>query len=96
MITCEKGDEVRVTVTFDSGGTPRDPTTVTFKIVLPHGLSPVTYVYGTDVQLIRDGVGIYHVDWLTTVQGNAPWSMRGTGAVQRTAIGAIYVNDTVP
>ena len=77
----DKGDLVRCTGTFtNSAGTVVDPTVVLFKVKSPAGTT-TTYTYGTDVEVVRDSAGVYHVD----VDGNAAgqWYYRvystGTG-----------------
>jgi len=62
-------------------GNPVDPTTVTFKMREPgQAVAQATvYVFGVDAQLIRDGVGLYHVDWQTTLVGDHCYQFQGTG-----------------
>lgn len=63
------GNVVRCSVTFtDSVGAALDPTTVSCTVTAPETL-PVTYVYGTDVELVKDSVGNYHIDLTANTQG---------------------------
>ena len=56
------GDLVRCTGTFTTDGTTvHDPTVVKFSFQKPGGAT-VTYTYLTDVELVRDSEGVYHVD----------------------------------
>jgi len=50
------GDNVTMAAAFTSNSVATDPTGVTFKIKLPSG-AVTTYVYSTDVQLIKDSTG---------------------------------------
>lgn len=56
-------------VTYDTEGnptsTPSDPDVVVFLFQVD-GSEPVQYTYGTDEEVVRDGVGLYHVDLDTT------------------------------
>lgn len=75
------GDLRRLSVTFsDIDGTEADPTTVTFKMREPDGTETI-YAYGTDAELVKDGVGRYHVDWTLTQAGRHVVRWEGTGVV---------------
>lgn len=91
----DQGDTVRCSGTFDDGSTPPtylDPTTVTFKIrgplnsdsylVTNDTATTTTYVYGTDSQLVKDGTGRYHVDFVvpTGKSGTYAYRFEGTGS----------------
>ncbi len=76
------GDISRVSSTFkNSTGTPTDPTTITFKLLTPDGMT-TTYVYATDAQLVKESTGVYHVDWSCTQAGLHVYGFIGTGTVQ--------------
>ena len=63
----DKGDLIRCSAAFtDSDGAAADPDVVVFSFTEPDG-SLTTYTYGTDVELVKDSTGNYHVD----VDGNA-------------------------
>jgi hypothetical protein len=74
----DKGDNVRVTATFASGGL--DPTTVVAKVRNPSGTT-TTYTYGLDNQLVKSATGVYYVDVNLNAAGT--WWVRfestGTG-----------------
>lgn len=77
------GDRVRSSVVFTDDATPAvitDPTAVEVTID-PPGVGTVTYVYGVDVEVVKDGVGEYHVDFDITVNGRWWVQWTGTGAV---------------
>lgn len=65
-----EGQGIRCSVTFrDIDGNYVDPTTVRFRFRRPDGAVTV-YVYGVDVQVVRDSVGHYHCDIVLDVQGD--------------------------
>lgn len=72
---------VRVDVTFlDSAGAAVDPTTVTFKTCSPNG-QKASYVYDTDAEVGRSGVGTYYADIVPDKAGRwyIRWETTGTG-----------------
>ena len=73
-------DTARVVGTFTISGVDTDPTTITFKIEDPNGNVTVN-LYGSS-NIVKDSVGIYHLDVLLTVAGNWDFRIVGTGAVQ--------------
>jgi uncharacterized protein YfaS (alpha-2-macroglobulin family) len=74
------GASVRCSGAFtNEAGDPVDPTTITFRVRKPDGAVTV-YVYGTDAQLVKDGVGAYHVDLAATLAGRWAYRFEGTGA----------------
>lgn len=81
MNTYDIGDRPKLTFTFtDEDGAPADPTTVTCKI-RKDGEAVTTYVYGTDAEVVKDAVGVYHVDYLLTSSGIYYYRGEGTGAI---------------
>lgn len=81
------GDLVRVTGTFtDSADLPADPTALSFAFKDPSG-SVTTYVFPTDAQLVKDSVGIYHVDVDVVEPGDWHYRWISTGAGQGAQIG---------
>jgi len=81
MTIYDIGDRRRLVVTFrDEDGSLADPTAVTFAIREPDDLV-TTYVYGTDVELVRDSVGVYHVHWDIAQAGWHHWRFEGAGSV---------------
>ena len=76
------GDSIRCSVEFkDTDDVLIDPTSISFKLKLPSG-SIVTYVYGTDAQLVKDSTGKYHVDVDISSAGIYYYRFIGTGAVK--------------
>lgn len=59
-----------------------DPDTVTFKTFSPcYGVT--SYVYGTDAEVIRTGIGVYRAEFSPDRAGrwHYRWETTGTGAV---------------
>jgi hypothetical protein len=80
--TCTFTDPTRTDAPVDpsTGNTLVDPTTVTAKLKKPDG-SITTKVYGTDVEVVRDDVGIYHMDVAGDASGSWVIGWIGTGAL---------------
>src|SRR3954452_24416899 len=76
------GDEVRCAVTFVNGLTnaPTDAD-VEFKVKTPAGVE-TTYVYGTDANDVRDGVGQYHADVFINEAGVWRFRFVASGALR--------------
>lgn len=74
------GDKIRITATFVTIAGAADPTTVTFRFYIKSNLIS-EHVFGVDPDVIRDAVGVYHIDY--TIPTPARWSYQtiGTGAV---------------
>lgn len=73
-VTHTKGQSVRATATFtDLDGEPVDASIVRAK-VKPPSASAVTYVYGTDPELVQDSPGVYYIDIAATEAGT--WYVR--------------------
>lgn len=88
----EQDSLLRFKATFKNiAGTATDPTVVTLRITKP-GLAAVTYTYGTDAELERDSVGIYHMDFTCDVAGEYKYRWKGTGAVQIALKGGFIVD----
>ena len=83
------GDLIILTHTFLNGTVPTDPATVTFQIRV--GTALLTYVYGTNPELVRDGVGIYHVQYTPVAQGTYHYRWSCTGVPQDAEEGEFYV-----
>ena len=65
------GDKVRLSAAFtDIDDAAQDPGGVQFKLRAPDG-TITTYVYGADVEVVKDSTGNYHVDWLIAVAGRS-------------------------
>lgn len=76
------GQGVRSSVSFRAivTGTLTDPTAVTFKKRAPDG-TETTHVYGSDVNVIKDGTGRYHYDFIVTASGNWHTRWKGEGVL---------------
>ena len=90
------GDLIPLSHTFtidaipvEDGGVPVDPATVTFQIKVGEDL--LTYIYGTDPELVRDAVGVYHVDYTPVAHGTYHYRWSSTGIGQETAEDEFYV-----
>lgn len=78
MTTYRTGATVRLVTLFTVAGVPTDPSTVTLKLQDPAGaLSTFTLAAA---QVIQDGPGSYHRDFVATLAGTYVWRWEGTGA----------------
>jgi len=75
----DKGDLVRISVTFTVSGVDTDPTTVALKIKDPEE-TITTYTYAAS-EIIKDAVGKYHKDIPINASGRWYYRWEGTGAV---------------
>ena len=88
----EQDSLLRFRATFkDNDGALTDPTTITLRHTEP-GLAAVNYVYGTDVEVVRESLGIFHVDYLADAVGEHKWRWLGTGAVQISIKGGFIID----
>lgn len=77
------GTAVRITASFTNfDEDAADPTTITIKISPPNRAEE-TYVYGTDPEIIREDVGVYHFDLPLDKRGHWYYRWIGTGAVEK-------------
>lgn len=53
---------------LDVSSLPFDPASVRAKVKLPSG-AVSSYTYGVDAALVKDNVGVYHLDILVTTPG---------------------------
>lgn len=97
--TIYKGSTARVIGEFVGSNTPLgdpvtgpflEPSTVTFKFKTPAGAT-TTYVFGTNSQLVRDGIGQYHVDIDANQVGVFYYQWTSTGAYQGAIEGSFEV-----
>ena len=75
------GDLIRSEVQFfDDNGDPMDPQTINFSIRKPNG-QLITFVFGTDPEIVKDAPGVYHCDADIDVTGRwfHRWFSTGTG-----------------
>lgn len=75
------GDRRKLTAELrDEDGALADPTVLTFYMREPDD-TVTDFVYGTDVELVKDSPGIYHVYWDITQSGFHHWRYEATGTV---------------
>lgn len=74
----KKGQKVRCSVEFKVSDVLTDPSTVTFKSKKPSG-GITTLIYLTDLAVVKDAVGQYHVDVITDEKGEWNFRFEGTG-----------------
>lgn len=80
--TYDLGDLVRCAGVFtDASGNLVDPTVVKASVQTPAGID-TTYTYGTDVALVRDSAGAYHLDVSATSAGRWYYRLHSTGIGQ--------------
>lgn len=73
------GTSLRRTVNFfDEADDPVDPDTVTFKLCSPCN-QITSYVYDTDDEVQRSGVGAYYADFIPDIAGRWHWRWETTG-----------------
>jgi hypothetical protein len=61
-------------------GQPIDPSVVTLRVLSPNG-TPIEYSYLTDPQLVRDDVGQYHANVVTSQSGLWLYKWQGSGTI---------------
>ena len=76
-----QGQAPRFEVTFEVDGILTDPSSTTFRTRDPAG-NVSSFVFGTDVELVRDSAGAFHLDLPLSIGGQ--WTVRweGTGTAQ--------------
>lgn len=86
------GAGVTFTVEFrNSAGALVDPVAVTFRLDPPGDTAATDYVYETDVELVRDSLGIYHID--ATLDDGGRWRWKWTGDAVAVAQGYTDITD---
>lgn len=79
------GERLRFTGPFLNllTNTLSDPTTVSVIVKAPPAFTGVetTYVYGTDVEVVKDKTGQYHIDITFDIAGDWAVRFKGAGAV---------------
>lgn len=79
MNTYDLGEEVRISSEFTVlSGDDGDPLTVTVTRESPSGVSTVK-VYGTNVEVVRDSAGNFHLDFIPNEVGRWWYRWQGTG-----------------
>lgn len=71
-----KGTEVRLSASFVIAGVATDPSTVTFRVKDPTN-TETTY---TSPDVVKDGVGAYHLDIYLGASGTWWYRVEGTGS----------------
>lgn len=89
------GEAVRVAAVFrNAAGTVADPTAVLFKYRDPAGaITPLAYP--TDVALVKDSTGNYHVDIDASMAGTWNWRFYATGTGKTANEGSFTVGESV-
>lgn len=92
-----KGNTVRFAGRFQNQvGAVFDPVTITFKLEDPNG-TVSTYAYASGSSgIVRDGVGLYHFDWIVDLYGTWQYKFLGTDMNQTAGEGEIFVQGLVP
>lgn len=88
------GDLVRLTVEFrNAAGTLTNPTTITFETRVHRDGVIDSYVYGTDVEVVKVGgvEGTYYFDLLLAESGAHAWRWQGQGACVAAEEGVVEV-----
>lgn len=77
-----KGQVLRVSVEFrDNAGDLADPTTIEFSWKVDFEDS-AEYVYGEDVELVRDSLGVYYVDLTLAISGTYAYQFMAGGLIE--------------
>jgi len=76
-----------------TAGVDTDPTVVTFRFLDPAGTTTV-WVFGVDVEVIRDAVGRYHADIPIDQEGTWFYRWEGTGALQGAGESTFLIRDS--
>jgi len=77
------GTALRITAVFtDISGDAADPSVIKFKVNPPKGADE-EYIYGTDTEVVRTGVGVYHFDLLLDEAGSWYYRWVGSGNVAK-------------
>lgn len=82
MAVITVGDVVRVDITFTVDGSVTDPTIIEFWYRAPN--EPIIRFINTDVALVKDSTGKYHLDITTDRSGTWEVEWEGTGTVNAT------------
>lgn len=86
----DEGDTVRTTATFKVGGVLTDPSTLVLKYKTPAGVI-TTKTFGTDAEVVKDSVGVYHFDLTLSAQGDWWYRWQSTGTAAGVKERRVYV-----
>ena len=84
------GDAIRITAAFSVDGTPTDPTTLAIQLRDPAG-ALIDYVFGEDVEIVRESAGTFHLDLIPSLIGLHRYIVTGTGDAQKIGRSAFRV-----
>jgi hypothetical protein len=65
---------------YDEDDALEDPTVLVFRWKEPDG-TITSYTYGVDAELVRDALGLYHVDRTLNAAGIHTWRWKASGLV---------------
>lgn len=94
MTAYVSGSTVRMYGVFSVTGVLTDPSVVTGK-VKPPGATTLNFPYGSSAQLVRDGIGLYHLDMVVTATGLWRYRWEGSGSASIAGEGTFDVSNTV-
>lgn len=84
MDTYFTGQVLRISAEFrDNAGDLADPTTMSFGYRIEQGAA-ITFVYGDDVELVRDALGEYYIDITLTTAGTYAYQFTAGGVIEAT------------
>ncbi len=92
------GDIVRVYTDpgfSNDAGVLADPTTITVRWRVAGGVETL-WTFGTNAQVVKDSVGVYHADIPVTTPGLHYYRWEGTGAVAAAEEGTFNVTSYFP
>lgn len=89
MLHFDIGNTLTCSVTFTDDGVLEDPASVTFAFKKPDDTT-TTLAYGTDIEVVKDSVGKYHVDLEPGAAEGGNWRWRWEGP-ESAAEGEFYV-----
>jgi hypothetical protein len=88
----DSGDLVRISAAFkDLNQAYVDPSVTIFTAKLPDG-TLYTKQYGTDLELIKDSTGNFHIDLYVNQSGIYSYRFSGSGAVTAAGAGMFVVS----
>jgi len=98
MRICDIGDTIRLEGSFeDEDEESADPTTTTLiiKVPPPESGAETSYVYGVDVNVIKDSTGEFYYDYyITNAPGEYTYRWFGVGAVAQAGERKFKVRET--
>lgn len=95
MATYDKGDKIRLTVTFKNlAEVVTDPTNVYLRVRTPSGTQS-THQYGVDGNVVKTSTGIYYYDLQISESGTYRYKWEGTGALQVSEEGRLSVRKSL-